>query len=506
MRLQVPGSELIVNIGTRKQLFVDDHIIETTRWVTPRLAETARWLQPPARPRTDLDGWREGVDRIEGDVPGHLLRATAFVTRTVNQPERFEGNPIMEKARPWEGESGPWPSRVMYDEEEGMWKMWYVGLTHEDEGRRHVYNCMYATSQDGLTWERPALDVVKDRAGNNTNIVYKGKCQFVFKDKEGEPSRRYKMGRSMASKEGLQHPMVFYSPDGIHWTPEPGPFSHNRGDETLSVMYDPESKKYLGFCRNRYPKPTLVHRTERSILRIQSNDLAHWSMSEPIIDKDSLDPFDTDFYGMRGMFYESMYLGFLNIHHTAADTMDIWLAHSRDSFHWERPRTRPFLPLGCEGSWDWGMVSMVQAPMRVHDELWIYYTGVNGLHDAQGKSARLGLAKLRLDGFVSLDAFENKHRTKNYPPTLMTKPLYSPGNRLVVNVDASRGFIEAELLNVDGHVIDGYSREDCDTFSGDSLAHTLSWKGNSDIRACIPFRIRFTMDNAKLYSLQSPKV
>ena len=42
MRLQVPGSELIVNIGTQKQLFVDDYIIETTRWVSPRLAETAR--------------------------------------------------------------------------------------------------------------------------------------------------------------------------------------------------------------------------------------------------------------------------------------------------------------------------------------------------------------------------------------------------------------------------------------------------------------------------------
>ena len=79
MRIQVPGSELVVNIGTRKQLFVDDHIIETTRWISPRLSETARWVQPPARPRTDLDGWSEGVDRIEEDIPGELLRATAFV-------------------------------------------------------------------------------------------------------------------------------------------------------------------------------------------------------------------------------------------------------------------------------------------------------------------------------------------------------------------------------------------------------------------------------------------
>ncbi len=506
MRVQVPGSENVVNIGTRKQLFVDDHIIETTRWISPRSSETARWVQPPARPRTDLDGWSEGVDRIEEDIPGHLLRATAFVTRIINQPERYEGNPIMKKAHDWEGETAPHPNGITYDEEDEIWKMWYCGLTHEDEGRRHVYNCMYATSQDGITWDRPELGLVKDSAGNDTNIVHEGKAQFAFKDpRAGDPSRQYKMGRSMASKEGLQHPMVYYSPDGLNWTPDPGPFSHNRGDETLSVMYDPESKKYLGFCRNRYPKPTLRHRTERSLLRIQSNDLVHWSMSEPIMDKDPLDPFDTDFYGMRGTFYESVYLGFLNVHHTAKDDFDIWLAYSRDSFHWERLRTGPFLPLGPEGSWDWGMVSAIQAPIRLNDELWFYYTGVAGLHDAQGKSVGLGLAKLRVDGFASIDAFENTHRTKNYPPTLLTKPLYSHGNRLEVNVDASKGFIEAELLNVDGFPIEGYSNDECDTFKGDSLAHTFTWKGRSDIGGHLPVRVRFTMNNSKLYALQIPK-
>ena len=98
MRLQVPGSESIVNVGTRKQLFIDDYIIETTRWVTPRQSEAARWIQPPAHARSDLDGWSEGTDRIQGDVPGHLLRATAFVRRTIHQPQRFAGNPIMKPA------------------------------------------------------------------------------------------------------------------------------------------------------------------------------------------------------------------------------------------------------------------------------------------------------------------------------------------------------------------------------------------------------------------------
>ena len=164
MRLEVPGSELIVNIGTQKQLFIDDYIIERSRWITPRLAETARYIQPPARDRSDLDGWTEGVDQITGDVPGHLIRATSFVKRTLNQPQRFEGNPVMERAYPWEGESAPWPTSIIYDDEEGIWKMWYNGLTTEDVPvRRWHYRCLYATSKDGITWTVRRLACIRTR-------------------------------------------------------------------------------------------------------------------------------------------------------------------------------------------------------------------------------------------------------------------------------------------------------------------------------------------------------
>ena len=160
MKLQIPGSDLIVNVGTRKQLFFDDYILETTRWICPRHSETGRFLQPPGRStRTDLDGWTEGVDRIEGDLPGHLLRATAFVTRTVNQPTRYEGNPIMVKTEPWEKDA-PHPCKIMHDEEDGIWKMWYLGLK---DHITHQYFLMYATSEDGIEWVKPKLGLVKRR-------------------------------------------------------------------------------------------------------------------------------------------------------------------------------------------------------------------------------------------------------------------------------------------------------------------------------------------------------
>ena len=38
---EVPGSEDIKNIGNRKQLFFDNEIIETHRWITPRAIKSA---------------------------------------------------------------------------------------------------------------------------------------------------------------------------------------------------------------------------------------------------------------------------------------------------------------------------------------------------------------------------------------------------------------------------------------------------------------------------------
>ena len=266
-------------------------------------------------------------------------------------------------------------------------------------------------------------------------------------------------------------------------------------------MIDPVNRKYIGFCRNVYPRPMLVHRTERSILRMQSNDLIHWSMCTPIIERDDLDPLDIDFEGISPAFYENMYLGFLRISHTASNFMDSWFAHSRDGFHWQRPRTGPFFTWGEEDEWDSKSVTITMSPQRVGDEMWVYYTGTDHQHNAA-----LGMAKLRLDGFASIDSPPNDRHPKNNPATLTMKPLFSPGNRLVINAETLGGRVEAELLSVDGYIIKGFSRDACDTFTGDSLAHTFTWKGKADIGKHLPVRVRFYLEKAKLYSLQIPKV
>jgi hypothetical protein len=133
---------------------------------------------------------------------------------------------------------------------------------------------------------------------------------------------------------------------------------------------------------------------------------------------------------------------------------------------------------------------------------------LNTIVDGQRMGHAIGLATMRLDGFVSMDDY-------NTPGTLTTRPLSSNGDRLVVNARAPEvafdgqgpkphGSLRAEVLDSGGRVIDGYSVDDCDPFTGDDLRHVVTWKGRPRLPRLDgdPFRLRFHLSNAALYSFQ----
>ena len=109
----------------------------------------------------------------------------------------------------------------------------------------------------------------------------------------------------------------------------------------------------------------------------------------------------------------------------------------------------------------------------------------------------MGLATLRLDGFASMRAGETEG-------VLTTKPLTFEGDRLVVNADCASGALRVELLGQDGKVIQGFGRSDADPFTGDSLRHTITWRGTTDVSRLSgrQVRVRFSLRDADLYAFQ----
>lgn len=152
------------------------------------------------------------------------------------------------------------------------------------------------------------------------------------------------------------------------------------------------------------------------------------------------------------------------------------------------------------------MAQLLAANQIVKDgEIWFYYTGLKwrthpsylkeGKDAPQPDSGAICLAKLRLDGFVSLDAGE----TVGF---VLTKPVVLEGKRLHVNLEAPKGEMRVEIMDAEGsEVLAGFSLTDCVPVKGDHLDREAQWKGTDLTRlAGKSVRLRFVSRNASLYA------
>lgn len=265
------------------------------------------------------------------------------------------------------------------------------------------------------------------------------------------------------------------------------------------------------------------------------------------------------FYGMIPFPYEGMYLGMLQVLDVSAPhpvtgnndseltvggggedgLIHIQLAGSRNLHDWDRVCDREmFLLSGRSGSWDAHTVFTCCPPIIVGREIWIYYTSEGVSHcspwysvfderhghekdssagdkdqwylenpgktplvfriGTKGPTSGVGLARLRIDGWVSVNAGKDRG-------TFTTKPLiFAPGKRrLVINAEVREGgSVTVEILDRAGVPLAGFGRADCYAFEHDSLRHTVVWDGKNDVShlAGKTIRLRFYMKNAAIYS------
>src|SRR5207247_2503827 len=91
-----------------------------------------------------------------------FLIAETTLKRTYHLAKYHEASPVLRPDQPWEGEIAmAFSDGCWYDPKDKLFKMWYMA------GKERA-TCT-ATSEDGLHWKKPALDV---RPG--TNIVQTG--------------------------------------------------------------------------------------------------------------------------------------------------------------------------------------------------------------------------------------------------------------------------------------------------------------------------------------------
>jgi hypothetical protein len=320
-----------------------------------------------------------------------------------------------------------------------------------------------------------------------------------------------------------------HSADGIRWEMDPGqPNPRTQACDTQNLFFwDERAGVWAGYTRVTETQ----HLDEaagmgvgryRTIGRITSPDFKTWSSTEIVFQADEEDraiPLPVpkvgprpplDVYTSCAMPYpgaQDAYLMFPSIYYhwgegEAPAALDVQLATSRDGIHWRRAgERRPFLRHGFDGSPNCGMLYANPWLVPVGNEWWLYYCGTNRRHGTlDGATFQSGLfrATLRKDGFVSVDA--------GYGGGEFTTPaLTFDGSRLEVNVEGSAGgWMKVEVLDGDGRPLPGYGFDEADTVMGNSLARTVSWKGNPLLAAPAgrPVRLRFVMRDMKFYSFR----
>jgi len=438
-------------------------------------------------------------------VDDYWIAESTNVAATLHQPVKYPNNPLIRGDVPWE--QAPYCfGTVIYDEEDSIFKIWYQSYNFDQpvETRTPV---LYATSKDGIKWNRPNLGLFEFQGSSENNIVLQNYGHHdlyspsVIKDTtDPNPKRRYKMiwwdfplGEEGYQDDGM---CVAFSPDGIHWEKySDNPVLHaNKSEQSISdvmsLMYDRNSGKYVAYTKGwAEPWPAF-----RQVVRTESKDFIHWSEPEVVITHKH-DTHDPQSYGMTVAQIGNLYIGMISIYKKPGDeTIDIQLTVSHDNRHWAHVANQAtFIPNGSKGSWDAGMI--FTAPLLNHDgKTLIYYGAWDGAHNSKTRNSGIGLATLRLNGFVSLDAGEKEG-------TVITNPIENYKGELFVNADASNGMLRAELVDdVTKKPILGYTIDDCNPLTKDGTAQNIYWQDNKELPSSGKrIRIRFVMKNASLF-------
>ena len=176
------------------------------------------------------------------------------------------------------------------------------------------------------------------------------------------------------------------------------------------------------------------------------------------------------------------------------------MTYSRDGRHWLRPGERqPFIALGPPDSWepDYSDPAFT-GPLLVGEELWFYYRGSrsNSRDRQEAYTSAVGLARLRQDGFASLNAGPKLGR-------VVTKPLTFDGRSLYANVEiAEGGSLRAAVLSEVRQPVPAYSPDRCIALKAGTTRGRITWRDASElaIQAGDHVRLLFELQNAKLYS------
>ena len=405
-------------------------------------------------------------------------------------------NPLLHADQPWENALNNLYPNVLWDAEERVFKLWYKCVLSDKDVIAKMdapstvhdvgWYLLYATSKDGVAWERPALDLHKFDGRGGNNIVARDTPNVgVFKDPhDADPARRYKMGYDT----GLGKPHVRFSADGVHWG-EPVDaegFGAQNGDTHNNAMWDERLKKYLWF--------TKLNLGERLVARFESDDFIHWKNTGMVLRSSAEEGKSVQTYALTPFRYGNIWLGYVMMYNVGKGrTVDCELAWSPDSITWRRVTPGvAFIPRGLKGSYDSECIYAMSGPAIAQgNDLLIYYGGSDFPHTGWKRHCLLSLARLPLDRFAGYETME----TGKVAP--LESGAFTIGDEpLRISADAQGGSVRVLVLDGANTIAES------EPITANVTDEIVRWKsGNFAAMKGKGVKFRFELSDAKLYAL-----
>ena len=453
-----------LNLGSRRELFVDRFLIDQLNGAELRMHEPSR----------------EGV------------------------AVKFD--------KPWEGGYSGYATVI---KDEGVYRMYYRGLPVASRDGSPEAVVAYAESKDGMAWTKPDLSLFEVMGTRHNNVVLTNApythnfSPLRDENPEAATAAKYKaLGGTQAS--GLH---AFQSSDGIHWSALQAQAVFRKGvfDSQNVAFWSEAEGHYLCYFRT-WKK--VQGKSYRWISRTTSKEFIHWT--EPVEMEFGDTPPEEFYTNGTHPYYRAPHIYIAlgkrffpdkvalpeeqarklvaNPGYRIASSDSIFMT-TRGGSHYERTFLEAFIRPGPAPE-DWiardnaPALGVVAANER---EMFIYRLS----HYAQ-PSSHMAWYRLRVDGFISIHAPYGGGE-------LITKPFKFSGNHLELNFATSAaGYLRVEIQDENGVPQAGYALAECPEMIGDDVARRITWSGGDDVSklAGKAVRLRIAMKDVDLYSLR----
>ena len=458
---------------------------------------------------------RDIGSRLELFVDDHIIASLDNCRRVLGRPQ-YAGKAVSFDA-PWEGLFAGVITVLIVD---GTYRMYYRGMAAPGDGSDVECTCC-AESADGIHWTKPELGLFERNGTTRNNIVVAGHtpcshnfCPFLD-TRPGVPEEERFKAIAGIQPHGI---FAFASPDGLRWRklrPEPVITAREFAFDSQNVAFWSEHEQcYACYYRVWHGFTDWSNAGCRWVARTTSDDFIHWA---PATEMRCDRPIEEQIYTQQTHpYYRAPHLyialgarfwpgrrvltdaqvaklGVAEGYYD--DISDGVLMTSRGGNLYSRTFMESFLRPG-PGLMNWvsrtnypGLGVVPTSPTEMSFYVHRSY--------AQPTSHAARFA-LRVDGFASVQAGYDGGE-------LLTHPLRFAGSRLVLNYATSAaGDLRVEVQDPAGRAVPGFTLAECLPVVGDQIERAVAWREGADLSALAaqPVRLRFALRDADLYSMR----